>query len=75
MVRSKFIKFTGLSTDVKPTGFGIPQGSQFVETDTLKKYTYSTYDSKWHETTKTVVNQNIATDEEVEKIINNIWSD
>ena len=81
MVYNRVFNFSGLSTDTKPTGkyegMDIPQGSRFLEINTSKRYLYSAGESKWYEDTEAggggVDPGNIATDEEVEEVIDDIW--
>lgn len=39
----------GLSTDTKPTGERVPNGSAFVEMDTGKVYMYDAANAQWCE--------------------------
>lgn len=78
---NSLFRFFGLSTDTKPTGtwegMPIPQGSSFTEMDTSKKYFYREDSSAWtiDETGGGggVDPGDIATDEEVEEVIDDIW--
>jgi len=38
---TNFIEFRGASTDTKPTGSGIPEGSTFYEHDTTKYFMFN----------------------------------
>jgi len=44
-------EFRGLSTDKKPTGLKVGNGSVFVEMDTLKVFIYDKANHKWIELT------------------------
>lgn len=52
-----FCTFTGLSTDTKPVGtilidnksVGLANGSEFIEMDTDKKYSYDAENQQWIE--------------------------
>ncbi len=46
---TKGTEFRGLSTDTKPVGTDIPNGSVFVEINTSKVYMYSLSTQTWHE--------------------------
>lgn len=41
--------FFGLSTDVKPTGAAVANGSAFIELDTSKIYFYNADGAEWQE--------------------------
>lgn len=41
--------YYGLSTDSKPTGASVSNGSCFIEMDTGKLYFYDAVDSQWRE--------------------------
>ena len=40
-------EFAGLSTDTKPTGDSVQNGSSFIEMDTGKLYFYDSDNSEW----------------------------
>ena len=44
-------EFRGLSTDKKPTGLKVGNGSVFIEMDTLKVFIYDKSNHKWIELT------------------------
>lgn len=48
-----YCTFCGLSTDTKPTGvyegIPIPNGSEFIEMNTDKKYRYDAASTQWKE--------------------------
>lgn len=75
--------FSGFSTDKKPTrtyeGQAIPQMSSFLELDTSKKFLYSEQDAKWYRDYSSsggdTPEADIATDEEVQEVVDNIWKD
>lgn len=41
------LKLTGKSTEPKPTGIEIGNGSEFIETDTGNKYIYNADNAVW----------------------------
>ena len=47
-------QYQGLSSDTKPTGNGVVNGSRFLEIDTGKTYMYDAAGSQWLEYTGTI---------------------
>ena len=41
-------EYYGLSTDTKPTGVNVVNGSTFIEMDTSTKYIYDAGNKEWH---------------------------
>ena len=48
-VYSKACDYWGLSTDTKPTGDTVGNGSRFLEMDTAKIYLYDADGAEWRE--------------------------
>lgn len=47
-------QYQGLSSDTKPTGADVVNGSRFLEIDTGKTYMYDAAGSRWLEYTGTI---------------------
>ena len=47
-------QYQGLSSDTKPTGNGVVNGSRFLEIDTGKVYMYDATGAQWLEYTGTI---------------------
>lgn len=47
-------QYQGLSSDTKPTGNGVVNGSRFLEIDTGKTYMYDAAGAQWLEYTGTI---------------------